>query len=74
MMISQWGLTACAACVWAGVDNAWVQEKLKARKMQYTPSVARYTNLASRTIGALNCIARYCGRVTRVKNTGIAAS
>jgi len=56
------------------VDNAWVQEKLKARKMQYTPSVARYTNLASRTIGALNCIARYCGRVTRVKNTGIAAS
>ncbi|MCG3139533.1 MAG: hypothetical protein HDKAJFGB_00410 [Anaerolineae bacterium] len=35
---------------------------------------ARYTNLASRTIEALNCIARYCGRVTRVKNTGTAAS
>jgi hypothetical protein len=36
------GLTVCATvpersewdtCVWAGVDNAWEQEKLEARKM-----------------------------------------
>jgi hypothetical protein len=26
-------LTACVTCVWAGVDNAWEQEKLEARKM-----------------------------------------
>ena len=25
--------TACVTCVWAGVDNAWEQEKLEARKM-----------------------------------------
>ena len=27
------GLTVCVTCVWAGVDNAWEQEKLEARKM-----------------------------------------
>jgi hypothetical protein len=26
-------LTACVTCVWAGVDKAWKQEKLEARKM-----------------------------------------
>jgi hemolysin-activating ACP:hemolysin acyltransferase len=26
-------LTDCVTCVWAGVDNAWEQEKLEARKM-----------------------------------------
>jgi hypothetical protein len=26
-------LTVCVTCVWAGVDNAWEQEKLDARKM-----------------------------------------
>jgi hypothetical protein len=26
-------LTACVTCVWAGVDHAWEQEKLEARKM-----------------------------------------
>jgi hypothetical protein len=26
-------LTVCVTCVWAGVDNAWEQEKLEARKM-----------------------------------------
>jgi len=25
--------TICVTCVWAGVDNAWEQEKLEARKM-----------------------------------------
>jgi hypothetical protein len=25
--------TVCVTCVWAGVDSAWEQEKLKARKM-----------------------------------------
>jgi len=25
--------TACVTCVWAGVDSAWEQEKLEARKM-----------------------------------------
>lgn len=25
--------TVCVTCVWVGVDNAWKQEKLKARKM-----------------------------------------
>jgi hypothetical protein len=25
--------TVCVTCVWAGVDNAWEQEKLEARKM-----------------------------------------
>jgi hypothetical protein len=25
--------TDCVTCVWAGVDNAWEQEKLEARKM-----------------------------------------
>jgi len=27
------GLTARVTCGWAGVDNAWEQEKLEARKM-----------------------------------------
>jgi len=27
------GLTVCVTCVWAGVDSAWEQEKLEARKM-----------------------------------------
>ena len=27
------GLTVCVTCVWAGVDNAWEQGKLEARKM-----------------------------------------
>jgi len=27
------GLTVCVTCVWAGVDNAWEQKKLEARKM-----------------------------------------
>jgi len=27
------GLTVCITCVWAGVDSAWEQEKLEARKM-----------------------------------------
>jgi len=26
-------LTVCVTCVWAGVDNAWEQEKPEARKM-----------------------------------------
>ena len=26
-------LTVCVTCVWAGVDNAWEQENLEARKM-----------------------------------------
>jgi hypothetical protein len=26
-------LTVCVTCVWAGVDNAWEQDKLEARKM-----------------------------------------
>jgi len=26
-------LTVCVTCVWAGVDNAWEQKKLEARKM-----------------------------------------
>jgi hypothetical protein len=26
-------LTVCVTCVWAGVDSAWEQEKLEARKM-----------------------------------------
>jgi len=25
--------TVCVTCVWAGVDNAWEQEKLEARKI-----------------------------------------
>jgi hypothetical protein len=25
--------TVCVTCVWAGVDNAWEQKKLEARKM-----------------------------------------
>ena len=25
--------TVCVTCVWAGVDTAWEQEKLEARKM-----------------------------------------
>jgi hypothetical protein len=25
--------TVCVTCVWAGVDSAWEQENLKARKM-----------------------------------------
>jgi len=25
--------TVCVTCVWAGVDNAWEQEKLEARKL-----------------------------------------
>jgi len=25
--------TVCVTCVWAGVDNAWEQEKLDARKI-----------------------------------------
>jgi hypothetical protein len=25
--------TICVTCVWAGVDSAWEQEKLEARKM-----------------------------------------
>jgi hypothetical protein len=25
--------TVCVTCVWAGVDNAWEQEKPEARKM-----------------------------------------
>jgi hypothetical protein len=25
--------SVCVTCVWAGVDNAWEQEKLEARKM-----------------------------------------
>ena len=25
--------TVCVTCVWAGVDSAWEQEKLEARKM-----------------------------------------
>jgi hypothetical protein len=32
-MIAWSGLTVCVTCVWAGVDNAWEQEKLEARKM-----------------------------------------
>ena len=27
------GLRACVTCVWAGVDSAWEQEKLEARKL-----------------------------------------
>jgi len=27
------GLTVCVTCVWAGVDSAWEQKKLEARKM-----------------------------------------
>jgi hypothetical protein len=27
------GLTVCVTCVWAGVDSAWEQRKLEARKM-----------------------------------------
>jgi hypothetical protein len=26
-------LTVCVTCVWAGVDSAWEQEKLEARKI-----------------------------------------
>jgi len=26
-------LTDCVTCVWAGVDSAWGQKKLEARKM-----------------------------------------
>jgi hypothetical protein len=26
-------LTVCVTCVWAGVDSAWKQEKLEARKI-----------------------------------------
>ncbi len=26
-------LTVCVTCVWAGVDSAWEQKKLEARKM-----------------------------------------
>jgi hypothetical protein len=33
MCIAKSGLTACVTCVWAGVDSAWEQEKLEARKM-----------------------------------------
>jgi hypothetical protein len=32
MMYSD-GLTVCVTRVWAGVDSAWEQEKLEARKM-----------------------------------------
>jgi len=32
-IVERKGLTVCITCVWAGVDNAWEQEKLEARKM-----------------------------------------
>jgi hypothetical protein len=32
-MFCDGGLTVCVTCVWAGVDSAWEQEKLEARKM-----------------------------------------
>jgi len=40
-------LTVCVTCVWAGVDSAWEQEKLEARKMlenaaESPPSAARF--------------------------------
>jgi len=31
--MSSKGLTACVSGFWAGVDSAWEQEKLEARKM-----------------------------------------
>ena len=33
MKIITRGLTVCVTGVWAGVDNAWEQEKLEARKI-----------------------------------------
>jgi hypothetical protein len=32
-MIARVRPTVCVTCVWAGVDSAWEQEKLEARKM-----------------------------------------
>ena len=33
MVIQKGCPTVCVTCVWAGVDSAWEQEKLEARKM-----------------------------------------
>jgi hypothetical protein len=33
MTINDKHLTVCVTCVWAGVESAWEQEKLEARKM-----------------------------------------
>jgi len=31
--LAQARLTVCVTCVWAGVDSAWEQEKLEAKKI-----------------------------------------
>ena len=41
--------TVCVTCVWAGVDSAWEQKKLEARKMLDAKRAARE---ASHTSGA----------------------
>jgi hypothetical protein len=47
--------TACVTCVWAGVDSAWEQEKLEARKM--LENAADSHTSGARFVG-WRCIAR----------------
>jgi hypothetical protein len=56
-IVERKGLTVCITCVWAGVDNTWEQEKLKARKMLVNRA-------ESHTSGA-----RFVGQLCAYQNT-----
>jgi hypothetical protein len=47
-------LTVCVTCVWAGVDSAWEQEKLEARKM--LENAAESHTSGARFVGQPACL------------------
>ena len=46
--------TVCVTCVWAGVDSAWEQEKLEARKM--LENAAESHTSGARFVGQPACL------------------
>ena len=46
--------TVCVTCVWAGVDNAWEQEKPEARKM--LENAAESHTSGARFVGQPACL------------------
>jgi hypothetical protein len=51
-------LQVIGTCVWAGVDNAWEQEKLEARKM--LENAAESHTSGARFVGLRFCKATFC--------------
>jgi hypothetical protein len=51
-------LTVCVTCVWAGVDSAWKQEKLEARKI--LENAAESHTSGARCVGRFVLCMIYC--------------